>query len=431
MARAPRRHPRHNARFALTSRGWGLLIVVILLFVSATSLGSVQLMAAGLLLAALLPFGVLIALWPIGSVRVERVHPISTLTADDRMHIRVRLDGPGARRVAVSDWHDLLPSALPRDELVPETPTTRVVLPGGGSAYTGGTTVRAQRRGVHTLGPVEALIGDPFGLVRVRRHFGGTDQITVLPRPATHVPFGGLRTQGADGQAGRVSRRGESGLDDPIPRAYRPGDSIRRVNWRASARHGELMVRQEESTPSPTLYVVLDTDAEHWFSPPARASFEPMYEWAAGARDGYDPLFEWAVSLAATASIDAAAHGWRPVLCTGGSVVTTRGRETTSASAESALLALARAEPSAHSVPVSALHSTLSRRHAVIAVLGRVTPAVAAEYAALCAKIDSGTALLVADLPIETRSILETAGWVCVDMPSPEPVRLPREGAKR
>jgi uncharacterized protein (DUF58 family) len=63
-------------------------------------------------------------------------------------------------------------------------------------------------------------------------------------------------------------------------RPYRPGDSLRHVHWRTTARRGELMVREYEDWPNDDLTIVLA----------ARR----------GAGDGDDALLEAAISLTAT-----------------------------------------------------------------------------------------------------------------------------------
>jgi hypothetical protein len=45
----------------------------------------------------------------------------------------------------------------------------------------------------------------------------------------------------------------------PIARPYAPGDDIRRIHWRASARTGRLMTREDEPTAGRSAVVVLDT----------------------------------------------------------------------------------------------------------------------------------------------------------------------------
>ena len=43
-----------------------------------------------------------------------------------------------------------------------------------------------------------------------------------------------------------------------MTREYRHGDPMRRVHWAATARHGSLMVRQEESVTTPEATIILD-----------------------------------------------------------------------------------------------------------------------------------------------------------------------------
>jgi hypothetical protein len=42
-------------------------------------------------------------------------------------------------------------------------------------------------------------------------------------------------------------------------REYRPGDSLRRIHWRSSARHGELVVREYEPPGLQTLTILVDS----------------------------------------------------------------------------------------------------------------------------------------------------------------------------
>ncbi|WAP51190.1 DUF58 domain-containing protein [Arthrobacter sp. ATA002] len=91
---------------------------------------------------------------------------------------------------------------------------------------------------------------DLFGLSRRQHTLGATDSLVVAPapRPLPRTLLGGPR-----GTEGSVSspRRGSPSEDDVSTREYRPGDPMRRVHWAATARHGELMVRQEEPVTSP------------------------------------------------------------------------------------------------------------------------------------------------------------------------------------
>ncbi|WP_183086215.1 DUF58 domain-containing protein [Mycetocola tolaasinivorans] len=391
----------------VTGRGWGVLVTAAVLLGGGIALGTVQLIAGAVLLVLVLIIATVVAAWPLGTIVVERILPTRIVSLEDIVRIRTRITGPAALRVASGSWKDVTGEGVSPIEDSAYLPATIVRLPDGRRELHGGVTVRALARGVHALGPLEVTLTDPLGVVRRRHLVGEADSLTVLPRPAAHVPLGGVTGQSLEGEAGRSSRRGESGLEDPIPRAYRPGDSIRRVNWRASARHGELMVRQEEASPSPAVFVILDTEAAHWPGPVLGQA---------------EPHFEWAVSLAATAVLDAAERGWQPVLCESGTALTSRVTEAGRALTEPALLALARVQPQAGAAPLSALFTRLGSRDSVIAVLGTITPSAAAELAALATRIDSATALCVDEPAADVLAILENAGWTCRPVPLPDSV---------
>ena len=68
-----------------------------------------------------------------------------------------------------------------------------------------------------------------------------------------------LRQAGGDGRARKVLRRVTTDQADVRGvRPYRPGDPIRGIHWRSSARRGELMVREYDAAPSPELVLVLE-----------------------------------------------------------------------------------------------------------------------------------------------------------------------------
>lgn len=193
-----------------------------------------------------------------------------------------------------------------------------------GEGVRGGYRVRAGRRGAHTLGPLDVVRSDPFGLVR--RTVRGEDRtpIVVLPR-IIDIGQGlasGMEAAGDEFEASRASGVGE---DDVIARPYVSGDELKRLHWKATARRGELMVRQEEQREHPRMLVVLDNEAtahgtesrpEGWTS---SASMEWCVTIAASCvhhltRDGYDVEL---LALGHTVmSTPAVAHGGRTDLPT-------------------------------------------------------------------------------------------------------------------
>lgn len=113
-------------------------------------------------------------------------------------------------------------------------------------------------RGRRTFDHVVVESRFPFGIRSARRHlatapatltvYPGFVQLHALPVPA-----------GSDPHAEHLvtSRRG--GRDEVFGlKPYRPGDELRSVNWRASARTGEMLVREYEHQQDRELWIVLD-----------------------------------------------------------------------------------------------------------------------------------------------------------------------------
>lgn len=154
----------------------------------------------------------------------------------------------------------------------------------------------APRRGIFEVGPMSVVLTDPFALARGEVTVSGTDSLVVTPRIAT-LGDNGLAILASDGSS-MLMRRAIGGEDDLSTREYRTGDAFRRVHWRATARHGELMVRHEEPRSHAEARVILDT----------RVSGYPD---AVTSRSGAESeSFELALALAASLSLYLARGGF-------------------------------------------------------------------------------------------------------------------------
>ncbi len=117
--------------------------------------------------------------------------------------------------------------------------------------------MRPTLRGRHRLGPLTVHLHDPFGLTRRSVDVGPTTEIIVLPR--IH-PLPGRRPSGSgQGTAGEIPHMvALHGEDDQSIREYRDGDDLRRIHWPATARTGNLVVRQEDRPSRRRAVLVLD-----------------------------------------------------------------------------------------------------------------------------------------------------------------------------
>ena len=234
-----------------STRGWGLLCA------GAVSLLAAQIMGRRDLLA----LAVLLLVLPLLSLAGTRVlkprfqvyrefspSPVET-AARATVRLAVARTGPGAGH-AVMEEH--LPARFG------ESPVFRFPA----RAAAGGTSryeyhLRSAKRGQFLIGPVTAEFSDPFGLSFHRHAIDDGDLLTVTPA-AVELPETGLAgARGNDGVTATRVRANPSD-DDAMTREYRHGDPMRRVHWPATARHGSLMVRQEESVTTPEATIILD-----------------------------------------------------------------------------------------------------------------------------------------------------------------------------
>ena len=114
------------------------------------------------------------------------------------------------------------------------------------------------RRGVYTSVLLDVRSAAPLGLVwwrrRVRVELPRAFEVGPMPIPARLDPPRGSEDNGTDD--GRVA----SSLADAVKtvREYVAGDPIKLVHWPATARSGELMVKELEAPVAPVLCIAVD-----------------------------------------------------------------------------------------------------------------------------------------------------------------------------
>jgi uncharacterized protein (DUF58 family) len=127
--------------------------------------------------------------------------------------------------------------------------------------------IQCLKRGIFFFGPTTIESGDPFGFFRKTLNLELEDQLLVYPRvvaleelgiPSRH-PFGDLRIK-------------RHLFEDPVQvmttREYVPGDPLKHIHWKSSARLQRLQTRLFEHTTTIDLALFLDTrttaDTYYW-----------------------------------------------------------------------------------------------------------------------------------------------------------------------
>lgn len=127
-------------------------------------------------------------------------------------------------------------------------------------------TIQCTARGFHKFGPAHVETGDGFGFFNRAARFPDEQFLIVYPRlysvaeldlPAKN-PFGNLRAHG---------HLHEDPLRAVGVRAWASGDSPRRIHWKATARHQELLSRVYEPSKEQQILIFLNvaTLERHWY----------------------------------------------------------------------------------------------------------------------------------------------------------------------
>jgi len=165
--------------------------------------------------------------------------------------------------------------------------------------------VFGRKRGYYNIGPLLLSSGDVLGLSDEKRFEGQSDYIIVYPRVVpiielnlpSHAPIGTLRYK-------------QPIFEDPNrpigKRDYKTGDSLRRIDWKASASVGRLQVKQFEPSIELETAIFLNLNNEEYLyktrfdaTETAVTAAASIANWAVAHKqaiglvtNGFDPLCE-------------------------------------------------------------------------------------------------------------------------------------------
>lgn len=165
--------------------------------------------------------------------------------------VRVQVELQGAQGAARVDV--LLP--LPDELAVRDGRNPRALAPTETSTE---LVVRCGRWGAFALGPALVRAHDAFGFHTWEAAIGAARPLRVYPSVETmEALLEPLETQVYIGN--QVSRTRGDGIEFADIREWHPGDRLHRVNWRATARRGELWVNEQHPERNTDIVLFLDT----------------------------------------------------------------------------------------------------------------------------------------------------------------------------
>ena len=240
--------PIHRALRWVSPLGWGVAALGAASWWLGARYGWIELLMLGAATLVLLAACVLLA---VGRTRVSidaEVDPSRVVVGD-----------PATGRVIVGNT-----GSVPILPLLVELPigvsAARFVLPplGSGTEHEELFVVPTHRRGVIPVGPARTVQGDPFGLVRRTVLWTEVTELFVHPRTVAIESLGAGLLRDLEGSV--TEDQSMSDLAFHALREYQPGDDVRYIHWRSSAKAGRLLVRQFLDTRRSHITVLVDTD---------------------------------------------------------------------------------------------------------------------------------------------------------------------------
>lgn len=236
----------------VTPLGWGIALSVALAFLVGYGLGWLELVAVGwagflVILAA--------AFFLIGrtSHDASLSVPVNRVVAGENAVGQLTVTNPTRRLLTGTRIEVPVGEGLADFQVPALTP---------GESYEDVFRVPALHRGVIPVGPVRAVRADPIGLVRRERQW--EEQIDLFVHPRT-ISVPSMSTGFVRDLEGTPTRDlTASDVSFHALREYMPGDELRSIHWKSTAKTGQYMVRQFEQTRRSHLMLALSLATEDY-----------------------------------------------------------------------------------------------------------------------------------------------------------------------
>jgi uncharacterized protein (DUF58 family) len=226
-----------------------LLVAVAVLVIAAFSTALPFLFY--LLYLAILVIGGSYVLVRLGLTDLEAGYAVSQLHGHVGDKLRVTYTLRNASRIA-KPWLEIhnpttLPGGLPG----------RAITLGGRSERSWLIRIPLARRGHFRIEPLHIRTGDPFGFFEASATVGQGVSVVVYPR-LEPLPRWRLPAAQLEGSQHSPVRTLQTTPLATTVRPYAPGDSMNRIHWKSTARHGEIQVKEFDLEQTADAWIVLD-----------------------------------------------------------------------------------------------------------------------------------------------------------------------------
>jgi len=113
------------------------------------------------------------------------------------------------------------------------------------------------RRGVFTLGGTTLETGDPFGIYTITLEDPTSSMLAVMP-PIVSLPYFNILSSGWAGEGRTNPHSLEETINASHTREMVPGDPMKLIHWKTTARRSKFHVRQADGTHAGDWWILLD-----------------------------------------------------------------------------------------------------------------------------------------------------------------------------
>jgi len=119
-------------------------------------------------------------------------------------------------------------------------------------------TLKTRMIGLHTFGSIDLVLRDYLNLFRYSTSKDVKNDLRIYPRSYEPSHFTSIFPGSKTITGASFTRKKGSGYEFADIREYRPGDDLRRIEWKATARLGKLMIKEFDAEGVATIVIILD-----------------------------------------------------------------------------------------------------------------------------------------------------------------------------
>lgn len=243
---------------ALIRYPWKLLILLLLLVITFSYAMFQGGFVSWFLFFSFVPFAGLslaVSFYPLKDIEVKRILMKTDYHAGESLKIQIKLHRKIRFPLFYLVVEDVLSDRLKFSKQINKSKI--LIIPGFRKEFSFDYMIESLPRGEHFFQEIRLKTGDLLGLIEKEQVVQVRDQIMVYPffTEMIYRPFENHYDQGMTVSRERVQRDTTMAVG---VREYQPGDRFSWINWKASAKRNDIMVKEFEQRQSHDVLVVMD-----------------------------------------------------------------------------------------------------------------------------------------------------------------------------